>query len=572
MKGQEDHARHRRYLAYARALGPAVERGAFQHFYVREALPRTPATPNVVAEAWRNWVSNPMRTPDRDPLALYLHIPFCQTKCRYCNYFSIGNSGPGDLAGYLRRLHDEIDFWSIPLDGVAVSAFYMGGGTPTILDVASLRSILEHLGSRFARRLGGEWAFECSPLTLSEDKARLFEEFGFNRASFGVQSLRASVLDRANRGYQDVPRVRETFRILKACDFQINADLMYGLPGDSVQGALDSLNGLLEMDPDEVVIYGLSPGTPWEEALAGRRYLPSHSELAALAAGACRTLGYEIEAHDSSVKVTRAGSAKGSNRFTRDSRLPGGGTRYDDQSTQNLSVLAIGPSARSYIRGRMNYRALVGDVAAPFDPDSASLEARAFGPREGEAYYLAMRLCRCGGLQASDFLDRFGIGVEEVFGRELQAARRLGLIEQAEGVWHLVPETPIERFAAMMFLVDEQRIQAASQRFLEVEVGGQAIRVVLASVESGVPLTHSVGPHGYYVLGAQAEGDARLLEPLFRKLFNRVVAFLGGAPSLDEIEATLVSRGDGLRVKTPSGEGLHGSVLHIHVGWAGTGA
>jgi len=512
--------------------------------------------------AWRSWVGEVMSGRWPELLNLYVHIPFCSHRCRYCVYYSLGDPPPCDVVAHLARLHAEIEFWASAVEGVRASTCYLGGGTPTFLDAVPLRSLLSHLRDAFPRKRGGEWCFECNPLTATEEKARLFEELDFNRVSFGVQSLRPEVLALANRGYQDLPAIERTFRMMQACRFCINVDLMYGLPGDTLEGAVASLERLLDLGPDHVTIYSLAAGTPWAEALETLKELPPVTALAEQMEPILQRAGYGQTRFGTAYTVSRLDSCPRDNRLLDESRIPEGGHMYNDMSNDAASLLGIGVSSRSVIPGHLRTRSLDSPVGDPFDPDAESLVSRPVTWREEKARFVTLQLDWTGHLDGSSYRGRFAEDLRVSFGGELDDLEYLGLIEPTKEGFRVVSPDPGVRFAVSAFFVEEDLVQSSGRKILEVAAGPHAFRLVLAPAGSGQELHHRAGAFGYYLLEADVQRGLRILEPLFARLFDRVVG-CDGPSTLRELEQRLIERGDGLRLSTRSGRGLHGTSLRI---------
>ncbi len=210
--------------------------------------------------------------------AAYVHWPFCQQKCAYCDFIS----WPGrscDMAIYLEWLQHEIEAvgtWSrqhgltVPLASV-----FIGGGTPSLADPADLAAILDLLRVQFGLEPEAEITLEANPGTLRPGQLAVLRAAGFNRISFGLQATQDDLLRTLGRihTYDDfVTSVRDA----RAAGFErISADLMLGLPGQTLADALASVERVLALGIDHVSFYSLSiePGTPFAE-----RYL-DHPEL-----------------------------------------------------------------------------------------------------------------------------------------------------------------------------------------------------------------------------------------------------------------------------------------------------
>lgn len=201
-------------------------------------------------------------------ISLYVHIPFCETRCTFCHYtvdhvdVGAGSATVGDdrVGRYLGALKHELAFWGnrLAATGTAVSSVYIGGGTPLILGEAALRDLMETLRQTFTIVGGAEICIEGSPLTITAPdgvaKLQLLKDLGITRLSFGIQSFDDTVLRYAARGYRrDVP--------LRACSIVAdifenwNLDLIQGLYTGSPLETWDNLQQVIAIRPPHITWY-----------------------------------------------------------------------------------------------------------------------------------------------------------------------------------------------------------------------------------------------------------------------------------------------------------------------------
>ncbi|MBN3815932.1 radical SAM protein [Paraburkholderia sp. Se-20369] len=200
--------------------------------------------------------------------SLYVHIPFCETRCTFCHYTVQHYAGKGkasqtgehDVARYLDALRRELARWGARLaqSGTALSSIYIGGGTPLVLDEETLRDLVRAIVECFDILPGAEVCIEGSPLTITapggEDKLRFLKEQGFTRLSFGVQSFDDAVLKYAGRGYKrDVP-IRAA-QIASGIFDNWNLDLIQGLYKGSPEETWLNLQTIAELQPAHLTWY-----------------------------------------------------------------------------------------------------------------------------------------------------------------------------------------------------------------------------------------------------------------------------------------------------------------------------
>ncbi len=227
---------------------------------------------------------------------LYIHVPFCAAKCNYCAFYSEAGSA-AKMEDYVDALLLELDLVAANLirggaadrenvsepstegSGLADSAprlqpwngrqdrervsrlqpktIFFGGGTPSLLPTPLIRRVLEGLTSKVPLGQVSEWTIECNPSTVSSEKAKLFREFGVNRISMGVQALDDELLDKIGRVHSVTGAVKSYDRLREAGFQNINLDLMFGLPGQTMEHWKRTLAKAIQLEPEHLSTYCL---------------------------------------------------------------------------------------------------------------------------------------------------------------------------------------------------------------------------------------------------------------------------------------------------------------------------
>ncbi|HDQ41316.1 MAG TPA: radical SAM family heme chaperone HemW [Desulfonatronum sp.] len=192
-------------------------------------------------------------------MLLYIHVPFCRSKCAYCSFFSLPLSDQLSLNAYLNLLLKEIAFWGRRLGSVPVSSLYFGGGTPSLLSLAGLERIIRALDTAFSLQPGLECSLEANPDSCEDPEyLRGLKSLGVNRLSLGLQSLDNAQLRRLERRHDAAQGVR-VFDLARWAGFEnINLDLIWGLPGQCLRSWLQTLDKTLSLQPEHIACYGLS--------------------------------------------------------------------------------------------------------------------------------------------------------------------------------------------------------------------------------------------------------------------------------------------------------------------------
>lgn len=191
------------------------------------------------------------------PVSLYVHVPYCRTLCWYCGCNTRATTQDGPVAAYLDVLLKELDLVAARLPGrMTVSHLAMGGGTPAILKPAQIDRLMEAVRARFDFKPGAELSIEIDPRHFSRDDAEGLARNGFTRASTGVQSFDPAVQAAINR-VQPYDVVAAAFERLRAAGVaKINADLLYGLPKQTVDSARASAETAAALGADRLAVFG----------------------------------------------------------------------------------------------------------------------------------------------------------------------------------------------------------------------------------------------------------------------------------------------------------------------------
>ena len=195
--------------------------------------------------------------PPASPLQLYVHVPFCEKKCHYCDFAS------WELPAVQQRrwtevILKELDSRAADAAGRPVDTVFFGGGTPSLLAPEFLERICKRLASLYDLSKVREMSLECNPSSLKAEKLDLYHSLGFNRVSLGIQSFHASELTRLGRVHT-VDTAKSALATVAADGrFQFSGDLIFGVPGQTEASFLESLRTLLSFRPDHVSFYGLT--------------------------------------------------------------------------------------------------------------------------------------------------------------------------------------------------------------------------------------------------------------------------------------------------------------------------
>jgi oxygen-independent coproporphyrinogen-3 oxidase len=380
-------------------------------------------------------------------LGLYLHIPFCVARCRYCAFASsVYDAAAAER--YVAALACEAEGfgpWALGFGNGSCSespkpkaqsrpfsTLYLGGGTPTVLPVELLERLAAVEPIAAALRTASERTVEANPGTVDAAKLGALRRLGFDRVSLGAQSFddaELALLGRVHRSGE----IAEAVRLARAAGFpNLGLDLIFGLPGQRPEGFFASLDAALRLRPEHLSLYGLTyePGTPLAEEIKGSDPLAAKGSDPFISR--CEE---EAERAMYLGAVERLAAAGYVHYEIANFALPGRESRHNLNYWTGGEYLGLGAGAASYLGGER--RANTGDVAeycARIESGrSATESAERLAPekRAREALMLGLRMTA--GVSLDEFRSRTGFDAPALFGPALDAHSRAGRVEIAGG-------------------------------------------------------------------------------------------------------------------------------------------
>ena len=199
-------------------------------------------------------------------LGIYIHIPFCLSKCKYCGFYSHGGSSEEEHKEYIEGLLEDIrEYGKTYGDRYIVDTVFIGGGTPTIINPVYIKEVMDVLKESFTLSCDAEISIESNPKTVTEEKLNMYKQAGINRLSIGLQTFNDELLQRLGRVHT-ADDFLESFRLARKCGYDnINVDLMFAIPGHTMEIWEDTLNRIISLEPEHISFYSLQieEGTPF---------------------------------------------------------------------------------------------------------------------------------------------------------------------------------------------------------------------------------------------------------------------------------------------------------------------
>lgn len=211
---------------------------------------------NAVISLWNNYFKKLESNATAHKIHVYIHTPFCKSKCHFCSCKSTALCPEDNLEEYVSFLLDEARTFGGLTHNYPVSSFHFGGGTPTVYPDELFDRLLGGVIKPFHVLTGSYICCEMNPFTTTRQKIASAAKHGVNRVSFGVQTLTPDVLERVNRGYQSTDVVENAIRWAKEAGIpSINTDLLAFLDGETQEGLSSSARRLAQMGPDTIILY-----------------------------------------------------------------------------------------------------------------------------------------------------------------------------------------------------------------------------------------------------------------------------------------------------------------------------
>jgi oxygen-independent coproporphyrinogen-3 oxidase len=352
------------------------------------------------------------------PAGIYIHIPFCRSRCSYCD-FATGMYSAEAAERYVLALVSEIETWRVVDPPEPVDTIYFGGGTPSLLSPAQLETLLNAVHKRFKVAPNAEVTTEINPGTVTKETLSAFRNLGVNRASFGAQTFDDNELARLGRSHSAAD-TRRTFHDLRNAGFDdVSFDLIAGLPGQTMAGWCRNLDEAFALRPEHLSFYLLEvhQGTP----------LANHIKI-----GLQPRPDEDLAAEMYEVMLDRAVAAGYEHYEISNLCLPGLQSRHNTKYWTGAPYYGFGCSAHSYdgeSRRWANERELTEYMEMVEQGRSAIATETQLSEtdRQAEAVFLGLRMME--GFSFAEYRQLFGSDLREKYEQDLMRFREAGLIE-----------------------------------------------------------------------------------------------------------------------------------------------
>ena len=341
---------------------------------------------------------------------LYLHIPFCKSKCRYCSF----NSFSG--ISFLQKEYTDAMIDGIKkLNNDNIGSVYIGGGTPSFIDGECIVDIMNAVNDIFSMSENAEVTIEINPKTIDKEKLSLYRSAGINRVSMGVQSMIDDELKILGRTH-GVSDAVESYEMIRKAGFDnVSLDLMYALPNQTEGSLRESLERMIELNPDHISCYGLSidEGTPlFDDLESGKIIAKDDEEYFNMYEIIRDTLGKNGYLHYELSNFSR----------------PGFQAKHNTSYWKGMEYYAMGAGASGYIGDkRFTYTEDVEKFIS--NPHIYTVEETLTeDDKISEFVMLGLRMLK-DGVDKCEFKKRFDKDVYQIFEKEIKKHMASGMIE-----------------------------------------------------------------------------------------------------------------------------------------------
>ena len=353
-------------------------------------------------------------------VGLYIHIPFCRQKCLYCDFPSWAGK-EGQMQGYVDALTKEIRKRGTEYTDQQVVSVFFGGGTPTTLTIPMLKQLMQAVFESWNIAEDAEITTEANPGMLDGEMAAALKKMGFNRLSMGVQAWQNRLLKELGR-IHTIEVFRENFKAVREAGFtNINTDLMFALPNQTMEDWQETVKNIVAMNPEHISAYSLiiEEGTPFYDRYEKGELKPAEEELDRemyhWAVDYLAEHGYEQYEISNFAKKGRQ-------------------SRHNRIYWQAEEYLGMGLGSHSYMNGErfhniydlQEYIRADGDVSLLKEDIERITEEDALA----EFMFLGLRLAE--GVSFAGFQERFGQGMKNIYGSQIEELVKDELLQEDE--------------------------------------------------------------------------------------------------------------------------------------------
>ncbi|MCX7921940.1 MAG: radical SAM family heme chaperone HemW [Clostridia bacterium] len=354
-------------------------------------------------------------------IGLYIHIPFCKSKCHYCDF----NSLPGrelHIPQYFEALKKELQLYTTKAKNYSIKSIFIGGGTPSLADPEHITNIMYSCREHFNIKKNAEISIETNPGTLSFEKLAAYKSSGINRLSMGLQAWQSHILNYLGRIHSAEDFVENFNQARKAGFTNINADLIFGIPSQTMEEWRHTLTGVVNLGPEHLSCYSLKieEGTVFGEKLKSGELNQIDDDI-------------DREMYHSTIEIL---STKGYNHYEISNfAKPGYECRHNLLYWKIDEYIGLGAGAHSYFEGNRynNVCSIERYIAAIGQNEIPRENVQWIDKKDSISEFIILGLRVMDGISLSEFQAKFSEDIFDLFGTQIDKLSEAKLLELREG-------------------------------------------------------------------------------------------------------------------------------------------
>jgi len=349
-------------------------------------------------------------------ISLYIHIPFCKAKCYYCDFNSFACM-TDLIEPYFNALYREIETYAERLEDHAIKTVFIGGGTPSLVDARYISTAIELCSRHYKISEHAEVTMEANPGTLSIDKLRDYRSMGINRLSIGLQACQDRILKSIGRIHRYGEFVENFEQARKVGFSNINVDLIFGLPSQTLEDWDETLEKVVETGTKHISCYSLSIE---EDTVFGEK----------LKTGEIEPVSDELDRRMYYLAKEKLGQAGYRHYEISNFARKGYECRHNLTYWKSEEYVGLGAGAHSYMNSFRynNIYSIDGYIACISDGDLPVENQQAIDIKEKMSEFIILGLRLTDGISATEFEQKFGKALKDLFGDKIEKLRKRGLI------------------------------------------------------------------------------------------------------------------------------------------------
>lgn len=354
---------------------------------------------------------------NENELGLYIHIPFCKSKCFYCDFNSFAGKEEF-IPVYFNALKAELEYYKNKLAGIKIKTIFIGGGTPSLIDTMYLNGILSWCKQNLIIKEDAEITIETNPGTLNFDKLMGYNTMGINRISMGLQAWQKNLLIKLGR-IHTIEEFLENYNLARKVGFKnINIDLIFGLPEQTLNDWEETLKNVLELEPEHVSCYSLKI----EEGTAFGKWVEA-GELSVAEDELDREMYYTTQ---EMFKKFHLKHYEISN-FAK----PGFECKHNLVYWKQDEYIGIGAGAHSFFKGKRfsNVFDIKKYVEIDFMKEVSFEDVNIISKKDAMSEFIILGLRLLDGISGEEFYNRFEVDLFDTYKEKLNLLKNKNLIE-----------------------------------------------------------------------------------------------------------------------------------------------